>query len=75
MTQATCNMDELLSDGLMTIREAAAFLRIGQSTVYELMYAGRLLHVKIGRSRRIPKRALIELAKDGLVGPIPAMAQ
>lgn len=61
--------DEMLADGLMTVKEAASFLRLGVSTVYEQMDAGRLGYVKIGRARRIPKRAVIELAKASYVGP------
>lgn len=64
-------MDDLLTDGLLNVREAAEFLRMGRSTIYELMDAGRLGYVKIGRARRIPKRALVELAKQSWVGPQP----
>ena len=59
---------ELVADGLMTVREAAVFLRLSRSTVYTLMDQGELPYVKLGRSRRIPKRALIELAARGLRG-------
>jgi excisionase family DNA binding protein len=45
---------------LCTTREAAEALGIGRSKVYELMYAGVLASVKIGRSRRIPAEALLE---------------
>ena len=52
----------LVSEGLWTVREAAAFLGMGRSAVYELMNTGELPWVKIGRSRRVPKRAVVELA-------------
>lgn len=39
---------------LLTMREAAAALRIGRSTVYELVAAGDLEVVHIGRSARVP---------------------
>lgn len=61
--------DEMLADGLMTVKEAASFLRLGISTIYEQMDAGRLGYCKVGRARRIPKRAVIELAKAAYVGP------
>lgn len=43
---------------LYTTSEAAQLLGIGRSKVYELIYAGTLGSVKIGRSRRIPADAL-----------------
>jgi excisionase family DNA binding protein len=43
----------------------AAFLALSRSKVYELMDAGILPSRKIGRSRRIPRSAVIELANKG----------
>ncbi len=57
----------LLSDGLMTVNEACEWLGFGRSRVYQLMGSGELVYVKIGNSRRVPKRALVELAARGLV--------
>ena len=58
----------LVADGLMTIQEAAEFLSVSRSKLYELMDNGELIFVKLGRSRRIPRRALIDLAASGLHG-------
>jgi excisionase family DNA binding protein len=38
---------------LLTVREAADALSVSRSRVYELIYAGQLDSVKIGRSRRV----------------------
>ena len=46
----------------MTVREAAEFLRLSRSTIYPFMDRGELAFVKLGRSRRIPRLAVIELA-------------
>ena len=62
------NGEDLVSDGLVTIREAAQFLRVSRSKLYDLMDNGELKFVKLGRSRRIPRRALIDLAASGLQG-------
>lgn len=59
--------DALLGDGLETPKGAAAFLKISVAQLYRLMESGALPYVKIGRSRRIPRRALIELAARNLV--------
>lgn len=57
-----------MDEGLLSIREAMSFLRIGRSTLYELMEQGLIPWSKIGRSRRIPKRALVRLAQLTLRG-------
>lgn len=43
---------------LHTADEAADTLGISRSRIYELMAAGHLEFVKLGRSRRIPREAL-----------------
>jgi excisionase family DNA binding protein len=58
----------IVADGLLKIKDAAAFLGISVAGAYVLMGRGELPFVKIGRSRRIPRRALIELAARNLVG-------
>ena len=59
---------ELVADGLMTVKECAEFLHLSRSKIYELMDAGDLCFAKLGRSRRIPRRAVIELAARQLRG-------
>ena len=57
---------KLMMDGLDRVEEAGRFLEISRSRTYELMDAGELPFVKIGRSRRIPHRALVEFAARSL---------
>jgi excisionase family DNA binding protein len=54
-------MNEMTLAGrlLVTPVEAATALGISRTRVYELMAAGQLRSVKIGRSRRIPVKVLI----------------
>lgn len=59
---------ELVEDGLVTIREAGRFLNLSRTAIYGLMESGLLPYVKLGRSRRVPKRALTELAGSCLRG-------
>jgi excisionase family DNA binding protein len=58
---------KMVEDGLVTVKEAAAFLSISIAKVYGLMGGGELCYIKLGRSRRIPRRALVELATKNLV--------
>src|SRR2546426_11182431 len=62
---------ELVQDGLMTIREAVAFLRLGRSTLYGLMERGDLPYACIGARRLIPRRAIVDLAARNLRCEIP----
>lgn len=45
---------------LHTPEQAAAVLSVSRTRVYELLAAGQLQSVKLGRSRRIPDLALRE---------------
>ncbi len=58
----------LVEDGLLTVAEAGRFLKLSRSSVYKLMDEGQLRYTKIGRSRRVPRRAVVELAASGLQG-------
>ena len=58
----------LVEDGLLRISEAASFLRVSRAMLYVLMERGKLPFVKVGRARRIPKRALVSLAASLVQG-------
>jgi len=60
--------EALLQDGLTSVKEAMAFLCISRSTLYQLMDKGELCYVKLRGSRRIPRRALTQLAATHLKG-------
>jgi excisionase family DNA binding protein len=46
---------------VLTAREAAAVLRVGRNQLYQAVARGELGAVRIGRSIRIPKQALLDL--------------
>lgn len=50
----------------MSPEEAAELLRVGRSTVYDLMRSRRLVSIKIGRRRLIPADAVTAYI-EGLV--------
>lgn len=45
---------------LLTVAEVAAVLRVSKMTVYRLVHEGALASVKIGKSYRVPERAVHE---------------
>ena len=44
---------------LLTVKEAAALMRVGRDTTYSLVAQRRIPCVKLGKQIRIPRKALI----------------
>ena len=49
---------------LLTVKEAAAFLKLSPDTIYRATKAGTLPHVRIGRSIRLSREALEDVLKN-----------
>ena len=45
---------------LLTVEEVAAQLRIGRNSAYNLVKSGQIKSIRIGRTIRIPKMAVLE---------------
>jgi excisionase family DNA binding protein len=58
---------ELVEGGVMTVEEAAEFTRLSRSELYCRMERGELSYCKVGRRRLIPRAALVEMLRQGLV--------
>lgn len=58
---------------MMTVREAAAYLRISKDLAYELIARNDLPHVRLGRVIRVPRFGLEQwiARKSGLPLPPP----
>ena len=63
-TDALATLPEIL-----TAREAAAILRVGRNQLYQAVSRGELGSVRIGRSIRIPKQALLDLLASASLPP------
>ena len=50
-------------DAVMTLEEAAEFLKVSETTVYQLVRSGELKARKVGREWRILKSQLVEFLK------------
>jgi excisionase family DNA binding protein len=55
---------------VLTASEAAAILRVGRNQLYQAVARGELGAIRIGRSIRIPKHALLALLVS--TGPLTA---
>jgi excisionase family DNA binding protein len=49
------------TEELLTVPEVMRRLKLGRSTVYDLIRSRRLASIRIGRSRRIPDSAVRDL--------------
>jgi excisionase family DNA binding protein len=58
---------QLCEQGLFKPLEAARFLGIGRTSLFELLRTGALPYVRILGERRIPRRACIAFAEARLV--------
>jgi excisionase family DNA binding protein len=54
---------------VLTVREAAAILRVGRNQLYQAVTRGQLGAVRIGRSIRIPKQTLLDLLAAASLRP------
>jgi excisionase family DNA binding protein len=49
---------------LLTVTRAAELLGVSRSTLYQLVAAGRVPVVRLGRAVRVPRRELERMAAD-----------
>ncbi|MGV1003274.1 MAG: helix-turn-helix domain-containing protein [Candidatus Nanopelagicales bacterium] len=59
-TTATATAEPLTATRLLRVREAADSLALPPASVYRLVRRGELSAIRIGRTIRIPERALAE---------------
>jgi excisionase family DNA binding protein len=59
------NMLEWGGDGVMTIEEVAAFLKVSETTAYQLVRSGEIQGRKVGREWRFLKSEIVQWLKKG----------
>ncbi|MEU9983805.1 helix-turn-helix domain-containing protein [Streptomyces sp. NPDC050856] len=52
----------------LTVAEVASVMRVSKMTVYRLVHSGHLPAIRVGRSFRVPERAVHEYLRDSFVG-------
>ncbi len=58
-------MTSLSEIKFLTVAEVAAVMRVSKMTVYRLVHSGELASVRVGRSFRVPERAVHDYLKVG----------
>jgi excisionase family DNA binding protein len=51
-------MSSLSEVRFLTVQEVAQLMRVSKMTVYRLVHSGELASVRVGRSFRVPERAV-----------------
>ncbi|MGC5582846.1 helix-turn-helix domain-containing protein [Ornithinimicrobium sp. W1679] len=52
----------------MTVAEVAAVMRVSKMTVYRLVHSGELPAVRVGRSFRVPEKAVHDYLRESYHG-------
>ena len=60
MPTAGVEVSNLSEVRFLTVAEVAAVMRVSKMTVYRLVHSGELASVRVGRSFRVPERAVNE---------------
>ena len=51
----------------LTVAEVAALMRVSKMTVYRLVHSGELTAVRVGRSFRVPEKAVHAYLRDAFI--------
>ena len=56
-------MADLSEIRFLTVAEVAGLMRVSRMTVYRLVHSGELASVRVGKSFRVPERAVHEFLR------------
>ena len=61
-------VDPALAEGkYLTVAEVAAVMRVSKMTVYRMVHAGELPAVRVGRSFRVPEKAVHDYLRGAFI--------
>jgi excisionase family DNA binding protein len=61
-------VDPALADvKFRTVAEVATLMRVSKMTVYRMVHAGELPAVRVGRSFRVPEKAVHDYLRDAFI--------
>jgi excisionase family DNA binding protein len=64
---------DIVGETLLTIKQVAARLALGRTTVYELITKQEIRTIKIGRARRVPESAVEQWIAQQVLDQEPEM--
>jgi excisionase family DNA binding protein len=64
MTESETPLSEVR---FLTVAEVATIMRVSKMTVYRLVHSGELEAIRVGRSFRVPERAVNAYLKEAFV--------
>ena len=56
-------------DNMLDVREVATLLSVSKMTIYRLINQGEMPAIRVGRSLRIPERAVREYMQQAIIEP------
>lgn len=59
--------DQLGEVRFLTVAEVASLMRVSKMTVYRLVHGGELPAVRVGRSFRVPEKAVHDYLHDAFI--------
>ena len=68
ISEAAAPLEDVIGEGFMDVREAAAFLGLSRAKLYQLMDTQQIPYARFGRARRLPRKGLAAFARSCLVG-------
>ena len=51
----------------LTVAEVAGLMRVSKMTVYRLVHSGEMTAVRVGRSFRVPEKAVHDYLRDAYI--------
>ena len=64
MSSSTPSDPPLAQVRFLTVAEVAALMRVSKMTVYRLVHSGELTAVRVGRSFRVPEKAVHDYLRE-----------
>jgi len=63
----SAEMPPLAEAKFLTVAEVAALMRVSKMTVYRLVHSAELPAIRVGRSFRVPEKAVHDYLRDSFV--------
>jgi len=61
------NSGDISEVKFLTVAEVATVMRVSKMTVYRLVHSGELTAVRVGRSFRVPEKAVHDYLRDAFI--------